>query len=80
MTSEQIKSPLDVFFKEEKCRRCVDYWGDSGTVIGWSKPIKLTCPYPNLKSVGGWWWVKRDRDGAVVGVHPKMIHFNKKTP
>jgi hypothetical protein len=66
------KCPLDVYFEEEECWRARDAQGDTGTVIGWSKPIKLSCPM-SADSVGGWWWFKRDRDGATVGVHPKMI-------
>jgi hypothetical protein len=62
--------PLDVIFEETW--RAKDEWGNTGVVVGWSKPIKLSCPTATDK-VGGWWWFKRDRDGATVGVHPKMI-------
>jgi hypothetical protein len=71
------RCPLDVYFEEKDFKRATDFWGDTGTVIGYSREIILPCPMGDFKSVGGWWLFKRDRDGSVGGVHPKKIIFNE---
>lgn len=60
--------------------RCIDHWGDCGTIVGWSKPIPMPCPVGRLNTVGGYWWVKRDRDGATLGTHPEMITICRECP
>jgi hypothetical protein len=75
MTSE---SPLTKYFDKDKQRRGITAWGDCGTIIGWSKRIYLTCPPP--KFVGGWWLMRKDKDQAIVGIHPEKITFCKECP
>ena len=72
--SEYPKCPLDEYFEEgdPRIREIVDWQGRRGKIIGWSHPIKLTCPIGKMKTVGGWHLVVNER-GEESGIHPKMV-------
>lgn len=67
-------------FEKERYMRAINRWGECGTVIGWSQPIKLPCPIGDVTQVGGFWLFKKDKDGSVSGTHHKSITFCKDCP
>jgi hypothetical protein len=63
---------LDTYFPEDSPHRIrvEDVFGDKGTVVGYHDGIVMEGHFQNCPP---WFWVKRDRDGATVGINKKMI-------
>ena len=63
---------LDTYWDEDdrKAIKVEDVFGDKGTVVGYHDSIVLEGYFGNTKP---WFWVRRDRDGATVGINEKMI-------
>lgn len=81
MKERECECPLNVWFEEEEQFTGTTWTNEHGTVIGESKPIKLTCPIQITNGelvthVGGWWWVKFDRDNSTRGIHKKMFKID----
>lgn len=60
--------------------RATNFWGDCGEIVKKDEPIKLPYPQGDFTHVGGWWWIKRDKDGAEIGCNPKMLTICKECP
>lgn len=60
-------------FDPDKAVRCEDRYGDQGWIVGYHEKITLqrgeTLP---------WWWVVRDRDNALVGIHESQMTWKGK--
>lgn len=65
---------LDTFWDENSPnrRRCEDLQGDKGTIVGYHDRIVFDIDIP-CKSTQPWFWVIRDRDNALVGIHESQL-------
>lgn|SRR3989339_586347 len=66
---------LDTYWEDDDPRivRAVDIWGDTGWIVGWSEGIELPCPMGKFSRIEGVYLMLRDKDLAVMGVHPNAI-------
>jgi hypothetical protein len=59
-------------FKPENAVRCKDRFGDEGWIVGYHDRIVFPDGCHD-KSVEPWYWIIRDRDNALVGIHKEFL-------
>ena len=64
---------LDTFVQDNGIR-CEDRYGDKGWIVGKHSAIKT-----DRREIEGWFWVIRDRDNALIGIHKEMLEWKYTT-
>ena len=66
---------LDTYWDDNdpRIKQYEDIWGSTGWIVGWSEGIELSCPMGKFTKIEGVYIVLRDKDNAVMTVHPNAI-------